>query len=176
MILSAALDIAHEVVRTLAPHCERIAIAGSVRRKRPIVKDIEVVCVPRVEEIPDGLFGRRTVRSEIFVASVNRLGLVHKGDLATGRMCQVTMAEITLDLFIARRENWGFILAIRTGSANFSHRILGRGWRRAGCHAEDGMILRNGTDVPVLMLEEEDLFRLIGIPWVEPKERELREE
>ena len=41
-----ALKIAEEVKALLAPHCLRIEIAGSIRRKKPEVKDIEIVAYP----------------------------------------------------------------------------------------------------------------------------------
>lgn len=54
MILSEALKIAEAVLKELGPHCERIAIAGSVRRRKPEVKDIEIVAIPKPYET--GLF------------------------------------------------------------------------------------------------------------------------
>ena len=45
MILSEALPIAEKLKAELAPFCSRIEIAGSIRRKKPEVKDIEIVCV-----------------------------------------------------------------------------------------------------------------------------------
>ena len=44
--LESATQTANRVVELLAPHCERIHIAGSIRRKKETVKDIEVVCQP----------------------------------------------------------------------------------------------------------------------------------
>lgn len=49
-----ALTIAELVVAQLAPHCERIQIAGSIRRKSRTVKDVEIVCIPKPYET--GLF------------------------------------------------------------------------------------------------------------------------
>jgi DNA polymerase/3'-5' exonuclease PolX len=173
MQLSEAQTIADGAFAMLSPWCDRIEIAGSIRRKRPEVKDIELVCIPHQDEVPEGLFGTRPARSDGFVAAVRRLGYVSKGRPSTGKYCAITMPTIKLDLFMAHPDNWGFILAIRTGSAAFSHKVLGRGWRRAGCHAEDGMIYRNRDDLPILMREEEDLFKLIQVPWVPPERREL---
>jgi len=46
--LSTAITLAESIVTALAPGCSRIAIAGSVRREKPEVGDIEIVCIPRV--------------------------------------------------------------------------------------------------------------------------------
>ena len=67
--------------------------------------------------------------------------------------------------------NWGLIYAIRTGSADYSHRVLACGWVRNGYKSADGMLSRDGVAVPVR--EERDLFRLAGVPWVDPEERSL---
>lgn len=45
---------ATHVKSLLEPHCHRIAIAGSIRRKRPVCNDIEIVAIPRPYNV--GLF------------------------------------------------------------------------------------------------------------------------
>ncbi len=47
MQLDKALEIAEKTKELLAPYCERIEIAGSIRRKKPEVKDIELVAIPK---------------------------------------------------------------------------------------------------------------------------------
>ena len=42
-----AQAIAQEVVEQLRPHCERIVVAGSIRRKKSEVGDIEIVAIPK---------------------------------------------------------------------------------------------------------------------------------
>jgi DNA polymerase/3'-5' exonuclease PolX len=49
-----ALKIAQETVELLRPHCERIEIAGSIRREKPEPNDIEIVAIPKPYEV--GLF------------------------------------------------------------------------------------------------------------------------
>ena len=43
---SEVLPIAQHIVDSLSPFCERIELAGSLRRKRPMVGDIEIVAIP----------------------------------------------------------------------------------------------------------------------------------
>ena len=45
MLIHEARAIADDVMVRLAPHCHRIQIAGSIRRLKPIVKDIEIVAI-----------------------------------------------------------------------------------------------------------------------------------
>ena len=167
--LARAEIIAEATRAALAPHCERIAIAGSVRRRRPFVGDIELVCIPRL--VPAGLFGDALITDPDFCAGVTQWPAV-KGK-PDGKYTQRRLPDgIMLDLFMADVENWGAILAIRTGSADFARHILATGWVKAGYHSEDGRLrARDGSIMPVR--EEPDLFALLGIPFVEPEAREV---
>lgn len=176
MKLEHAKAIAEELVKRLAPHCERIQIAGSIRREKPEVKDIEIVAIPKPYEI--GLFesGIATV--------VNRWEKV-KGELPckyTQRVIyplhingdiHVPDISIKLDLFFATPKNWGLILAIRTGSAEYSHQVLAMGWARKGYESIEGNLFHKASRWERSIPEEKDLFDLIGIDWVEPKLRNL---
>ena len=55
--LARAQVVAAEVVALLAPACERIEIAGSVRREKTDVGDIEIVCTPSVYHASQPVLG-----------------------------------------------------------------------------------------------------------------------
>jgi DNA polymerase/3'-5' exonuclease PolX len=166
MRLEQAERIAERVKAELTPHCERIEIAGSIRRRRREAGDIEVVCIPKV--VGGGLFGDLVERSPEFCRVVDRWEWI-KGR-SDGKYTQRRLPDgINLDLFTARAENWGLILAIRTGSADYSHNVLATGWVRRGYASKDGMLRRG--DETVVVREERDLFDLIGVPWVDPERR-----
>jgi len=169
-----AYQIARRIVDELAPFCSRIEIAGSIRRKKPEVKDIEIVCIPKsITVIEEGLFGGqkpRTERHPEFIRIVN--GWKREIGHPFGKHTRRVLPEgIKLDLSMVTPENWGLIFATRTGSADYSHLVLARGWCMAGFESQDGMLWKDGNVIPVR--EEMDLFRLIGIPWLEPEKRNL---
>ena len=162
MKLNKALKIAERVKAELAPHCERVEIAGSIRRRKPEVGDIEIVAIPKPYDV--GLFASG-------IAPIVEQWPKVRGSLPC-KYTQRTLPDgIALDLFFATRENWGLIFAIRTGSADYSHRVLACGWVRNGYKSVDGMLTRDG--VAVAVPEERDLFRLAGVRWVEPEERNV---
>jgi DNA polymerase (family 10) len=167
--LARAVSLVETVRAVLAPHCERIAIAGSVRRRRSFVGDLEMVCIPKM--IPTGLFGDERITDPHFCAVVNQWPAV-KGK-PEGKYTQRRLPDgIMLDLFMADAENWGLIFAIRTGSWEFSRDLLGDECKRKGYQSKDGRLrTRDGTIIPVR--EEHDLFALLGIPWVNPEAREV---
>jgi DNA polymerase/3'-5' exonuclease PolX len=162
MQLDQATAIAERVKAQLAPHCNRIEIAGSIRRRKSDVGDIEIVAIPKPYDV--GLFASG-------IAPIVSAWPKVRGELPC-KYTQRTLPDgIALDLFFATAENWGLIYAIRTGSADYSHRVLACGWVRNGYKSADGMLSRDGVAVPVR--EERDLFRLAGVPWVEPEARSL---
>jgi len=172
MLLATAQSIADRIIADLAPFCEtgRCVVAGSVRRRKPEVGDIEVVAIPR--RVTADLFGTVTVVMPEFARAVDRWPAV-KG-LPSGKYTQRRLPEgINLDLFMASPDNWGLILAIRTGSARFSHEVLACGWVRQGYHSQDGYLchVANGLGKRVAVPEEADLFRLAGVPWTNPEDR-----
>ena len=169
MELSLAIEIAEQIKTDLAPFCDRIEIAGSIRRRKPDVGDIEIVAIPKT--CPLGLFvGEYPVAIPEFCDLVNRWPAI-KGK-PTGKYTQRLLPEgINLDLFMADKDNWGLIFAIRTGNAAFSHKVLAADWCRAGYHSVHGHLVKGFDRIPIR--EERDLFDLIGVAWKEPWERNL---
>ena len=157
-----AFKIASAVLEQLKSCCIRAEIAGSVRRKKSEVGDIEIVAIPKPFEI--GLFqsGIATV--------VNQWEKV-KGELPCKYTQRILPSGIKLDLFFAEEENFGYIFAMRTGSADYSHKVLANGWVREGFKSEGGYLVREGERYEVR--EEEDLFKLIGVRYVPPEDRNL---
>lgn len=160
MQLDKALEIAEKTKELLVPYCERIEIAGSIRRKKPEVKDIELVAIPKPYDV--GLF-------ENGIATVVNQWKKVKGELPCKYTQRILPDGITLDLFFANQENWGLIYALRTGSADYSHKVLATGWVKLGYNSEGGQLSINGKEINIP--EEKDLFKLIGIPYIEPEFR-----
>ena len=160
MKLEEAQVIAEKIKALLAPHCLRIEIAGSIRRKKPVVKDIEIVAIPKPYDI--GLF-------ESGIATVVKQWPKVRGELPCKYTQRILPDGIALDLFFADKDNWDLIYAMRTGSADYSHQVLGNAWVRQGYRGVEGYLCSNGKRIAVP--EEEDLFKLIGVNYVEPEKR-----
>lgn len=180
MKLNEASKIAERLANILRPWCERIEIAGSIRRKKLDVGDIEIVCIPKgviakFEQSHD-LFGNtehvvtKTAPCKEFIDAVNIYPKI-KGE-PDGSYTQRMLPEgIKADIFMCHADNWGYILSIRTGSADFSKEILASTWVKYGYKGINGMLYRNGIPVPVR--EEKELFELLGLKYVEPPFRSL---
>jgi DNA polymerase/3'-5' exonuclease PolX len=160
MKLHQAKQIAERIKSELSPHCERIEIAGSIRRQKPEVKDIEIVCIPKPYDT--GLF-------ESGIATVINQWQKVKGELPCKYTQRILPDGIKVDIFFAEPGNWGLIYAIRTGSAEYSHNVLATGWVKKGYNSKDGYLHKNGKDIAVP--EEETLFKIIGIELMNPEDR-----
>jgi DNA polymerase/3'-5' exonuclease PolX len=171
MPLAEAKLIADEWVAMLAPYCERVEIAGSVRRGRSEVGDIEIVCKPLMVEETD-MFGVVTGRLSMVDAlfGEGEYKLIKNGT----RYKQVDLGEINLDLFcVIDPAQWGVLFLIRTGPAEYSHRFVMKkqqgGMLPSNMQVKDGAVWCNGKmyETP----EEADVYKLIGAAYVNPNER-----
>lgn len=165
MELWKAKQIAEKVKSELSSYCERIEIAGSIRRQKPNVKDIEIVAIPKPYDI--GMF-------ETGIAQIVNKWKKVKGELPCKYTQRVLPEGIKLDLFFTEPENWGLIYTIRTGSAEFSHQVLAVNWVKAGYKSIEGNLYRMEDMKKIAIPEESDLFKLIGVKYVEPHLRVVR--
>jgi DNA polymerase/3'-5' exonuclease PolX len=152
----------------LEPFCSRIVVAGSVRRRVATVKDIELVAEPL--EIEDGLFGETRLNTLEIREIAALLGHMTKGGDKYVQVEDILCSGLTLDLFIVTPPaEWGTILAIRTGPADYSHlavtRIRDRGWR---CH-EGRITDGRGGHIPTP--HEADFFFAADMPMLPPEQR-----
>lgn len=177
-----ARAVADELSNELGMACHRIEIAGSLRRQRPTVGDIEIVYVPKIEERadPDDMFARRLVNiADGVIEQWERAGVLDRRENSLGRemfgpknklMLHVATG-IPVDLFSATVENWWNYLVCRTGPAELNEEIClsakarGAKWNPYGL----GFTLGNG-DVRV-MRSEEDVFEFVGLPYEKPEDR-----
>lgn len=177
MKLEQAEQIAESLKADLSPYCDRIEIAGSIRRKKPEVKDIELMCIPKFADIGTGqttLFGGETTITEnvlfTYLASKSEWPIIKMGE----KYCQFEHIDewpgnnIKVDLFTATPETWGYIFLLRTGPAEFSKWVVTE-LKRRGYVPKDGVILKNGYMIQAH--EEKAVFRMLGIDYIEPEYR-----
>lgn len=169
MQLELAQEVADKYLQILKPHCLRIEIAGSIRRERKEVKDIELVCIPKAVNVNDGMFDKKEIRDPKFVQLINSFKR-EKGN-GEGKAVKIILPEeeINIDLFITTPEQWGVIFMIRTGNEWFSKRMVTE-IKEFGFYCEDGYLKRKSGDI-VPCFEEKDFFTITGAQYVEPYAR-----
>lgn len=194
--LADAKRIAEDKLKKIAVHSEIALIAGSIRREKYEIGDIEIVCVPKKQKIGNvDLWGndtRQTIVAVDFTETVNQLGKVLKGS-PHGRMMQIELTErIVLDLFMPMPYDFWRIFAIRTGSRDYSQQKIAKGWLKVGwCGTADGLRLQKECDcvtvdgktkwtvkkdikepiLPPVWGSEKEFFDFINVQYLPPKMR-----
>lgn len=198
MPLESGRAIAERLVGLLQDVCERIEIAGSIRRQKAFVNDIELVAIPRVQKLPGqlGLFGERKDGGELSLLD-KRLGELIAGGLITSRPYLdkdfrsawgdrqkkffatydgVPVSRLAplaqVDLFIVRPPaQWGAIFTIRTGPAGFSQALVEYARRHTEYIQDEGALVNRWTLKVVPTPEEADYFQTLGLTWIPPEDR-----
>lgn len=161
---------------------DRIAVAGSVRRRRPEVRDLELVA--RYRE-PDQFGLDSAVTAALRRAGLHRAPPVDSRSSPWGRKyrkCDTLLAapdggrHLTVDLFlVSPPARWGPVFAIRTGSAEFSQFVVTR-LHRYDLETREGRVVHrpDGDPVPVSDDDtEEEFFGWARMRPVPPERREV---
>jgi DNA polymerase/3'-5' exonuclease PolX len=170
--LAQARQIAERLVIQLAPFCKRIEIAGSIRRCKAEIGDIELVAIP----LPTAdMFGVETMEPhQLDTVDWTQYGRMVKGG---HKYKQIELSDgINLDLFIVTPPaQFGIQFLIRTGSAEFSHKFVTArqygGFMPGYLKVKDGAIWSNNHVIETP--EELDVFNLAGMPYISPELRTL---
>lgn len=193
--LADARFVAATALEVLAPACERIEIAGSVRRGANTCGDVEVVCIPKLGEPGRDLFGEAIGEppdelhdlcdalraSGRMIPRLNKLGRESWGRKLKWMFFYPNAGNwkwpeaMALDVYACDAETWGATLAIRTGPADFSHRLVtpkaAGGYCPAPLQFKGWRIVERASGEPLPTPEEADVFEALGMDWIEPGER-----
>jgi DNA polymerase/3'-5' exonuclease PolX len=161
---------ADAAVAKLLPYCARIEIAGSIRREKQLVGDIEIVCTPLSN---CDLFGNPISHVQGFLDTINTAVWRNNnnciGHEPIGKYYRRQIpGDIQVDIFCCTPTNWGWIYLLRTGSADFNQKILDA-LKDNGIQSINGY-LQKGASL-LATPEEEDVFDLVGWDFVPPAMR-----
>lgn len=162
-----ALAKAESLLAFLQPVCERVEIAGSLRRQKAEIGDIELVAIPRRLPILD-MFGQASGYLCQVAELLEREGIprVKQGRKVDGeRMKGFEWEGMGVDLFLCEQATWAMCLLIRTGSKPYSQWFMTP--RRNGGALPSGMRVTEQRlyhhDAPVEgIVEERDLYKAIN--------------
>ena len=159
MKLQEAKTIAQTVKKVLTPYCDRIEIAGSIRRGKPIVHDINIVLIEKPESaliIPPSLL------ATIVAITLNggKIKRLHYGD-----------ADINIDIYTATPASWSTLLLIRTGSKENNIRLAIAAKRKGWQLKANGDGLFNNHGDRITGDTEQSIYQVLDIPYQKPYDR-----
>ena len=171
MELEKARAIAEEIKWDLQSSCERIEIAGSIRRLKPEVGDIELLCIPKFDRGVDLL--DRELGALVFQGILN-LRLNKRGIRAYGpknKLMVHVKSGIGVDIFSTDEECWWVSLVVRTGGKVTNQQIsMAAIKKELRFHAYGrGFTSPQGE---IICRSERQVFETVGLAYRLPWERD----
>lgn len=179
--LAAADDLACRIAAEFAPVCERIEVAGSVRRLRPTAGDLELVVIPKFSpSLVAGVPGPSLLEMAL-LAAVQQGRLIQAAKNEGQRLKRFFIGSLKrqgkdfkLEINISDAERWPVELAIKTGSAEFSKMLVTYrkygGFLPAHWKICDGWQVWQG-DTRLRFESERDFIEQMCGAWVPPEKR-----
>lgn len=164
LLLSQAIPTAEKIVAALKPHkaVKAISPAGSLRRWQETVGDIDILCAT---DEPD-------VVAEVFCSLDDVAYVLAKGPTKSS---VVLKSGLQVDLRLIKPEQFGSALQYFTGSK--SHNIhLREIAKKRGLKLSEYGIFNLETEERLGGATEEEVYRLLGLKWIDPVLRENKGE
>ena len=160
VLLDVAMDLADELTGLLAavPGCQRVEYAGSLRRMRDTIGDVDMLTI---SEHPGAL-------TQAFTGLPHVERVVASGDTKTSIR---TTLGLQVDLRVVPPSSWGAALQYFTGSRAHNIRIREIAVRKKLKLSEYGLFDVETGD-SIASLTEEEVYERLGLPWIPPPLRE----
>jgi DNA polymerase (family 10) len=159
--LDEATTAADEILEVLRGHPEvlRAAVAGSTRRSKELVHDLDfIVATPKPAELTE-FFAKQPFAKEVIAHGDTKCSIL----LENGMQC---------DLRAVANDQFPFALMYFTGSKEHNVAIRSRALKQGWSLNEYGF---TGENLPVVR-DEADIYRALGLDFVPPELRENRGE
>ncbi len=158
VLVDVATRLAEEIIEALAPLAGRCEYAGSLRRSRETIGDVDILATA----------GDSGPLMEAFTALPFVTEVIARGEKKTSVR---TSRGLQVDLRVVPPEAWGAALQYFTGSK--AHNVRTREIAvRAGLKlSEYGLFEVESGDL-VVSATEEEVYERLGLPWVPPTMRE----
>jgi len=163
--------IADALLALIRPHLVWSEIAGSLRRERAEVGDIEIVAtaLPSYSSFLDGLVAQGAISKALYgEKKTTRWGEKYRGLVYQG---------MKAELFLCDDWNRGYMTWLRTGPGNPAdnanmYLVTKIKHGSAPFHVKDGYVYAGEERLKIAT--EQDWFALCGLPYIEPKNRSIK--
>ncbi|HXD96224.1 MAG TPA: DNA polymerase/3'-5' exonuclease PolX [Candidatus Acidoferrum sp.] len=158
--LSTARATAEQVAEALRAHggVEQLEVAGSLRRMRDTVKDIDLLVTSTEPDRVIRTFTTLPSVAEILAQGPTKATVRHQDGLA-------------IDLRVVEPAAFGAALQYFTGSKDHNVRVREMASRR-GLRISEYGVFDEATGARVAGATEEEVYATVGLPWIPPELRE----
>ena len=153
-----AMALAVRVLDSIQHMTNRGQVAGSLRRKRTQVHDIDLLLIPKPLMWP-GAIGTHLQKE--MDAEITKSG---------AKLMSVTIEGIQVDLYASNQESWGIHLIRWTGSTANNIWLCKQAHKQGMKLAVSRGLMKDGE--LIASRTERDVFDALGLPWMAPEERE----
>ena len=161
--LGVAWFLAHEMLAALreVPGVHQAAPAGSLRRMREMVRDLDLLVAAKDADPVMSRFRGFPQVAEVLLSGPTKTAIrTHEG--------------LQVDLRVLPPERWGTAIQYFTGSQ--THNIRLRGLARDRGYSLSEYALKRDDSREFLCADEATVYRHLGLPWIPPELREDRGE
>jgi len=167
MRLGRAQELGQEMLAALAPACERIMIAGSVRRQCEQVNDLDIVLMPKGRAALHAALWESPAKLDRFAPAENWIANID------GFQVDLWLAHPREgDLFSPIKSNWGAILLCRTGSVQHNTQFCALAMNKGLKFSPYKGLIDTKTAVVIASETEEEIYEALGLKWRPPEERQ----
>jgi len=156
-LLGRTVPIADSICRYLSSHADHVAYAGSLRRMKEIVHDVDILAASRNPN--------ETMKAFLNLPTIAEV-LAQGGTKASVRLED----DLQVDLRVIEPESWGAAMHYFTGSKAHNIRMRERAIKLGFKLNEYGLF--DSNDTQIAGVEEQEIFAKLGLPFIPPVLRE----
>lgn len=150
-----------------------IVLVGSFRRKKPIMRDIDILFMPSATKTIDGYltYLKKTFGNRIWIYAngSDKVSLIIQPDTCVNKECE-KCDKYKADIFITNNTNYYSMLLYTTGSKINNIKMRTKA-RSMGLLLNQNGIFKNGKKINNTNDDEKKLFELLDMKYIEPEKR-----
>lgn len=171
--LGEAQVIGNSVIDALRVACDRIEIAGSIRRKRPLVHDVDLVVIPIGKWLKNKKGEIEPFPNNNHWFDIPRIIKDLNGEIVNSgpKIITAIVEDFQIDINCAREDNWGILYLLKTGPQEFNVQLCNRASRLMRKLKVYSGIWKGEERFPAET--EEDIFMALELEPIHPVERDI---
>ncbi|MBX3322122.1 MAG: DNA polymerase/3'-5' exonuclease PolX [Phycisphaeraceae bacterium] len=180
--LGLAMPVAERFIAHMqsCPAVTRVAFAGSLRRGRDTIGDIDILAVATDPEAASAHFLAEPSITETLAQGASKTSARAHLFVDGGRWKGEAVGQVQVDLRLVPEASWGAALMYFTGSKDHNVRLRERALRQRLTLNEYGLYPNDDDPTPphqrdvkpVAGASEEEVYKALGLPYLPPEIRE----